>query len=161
MDPLILRPAIAADAREIVRLIRALAAAGERRKPMIAPVTEASVVADGFGPQPCFEAILAVRGEAAVGLAQFYPIYAAWRGERAVSVANLYVDPDERRGGLGRRLLREVARRAVALGARRLELQVEADNPARAFYARVGFSLLTDIRCRMEGDAIERLAEEP
>ena len=53
-----------------------------------------------------------------------------------------------------------MARRAVALGAKSLELQVEADNPARAFYARVGFSLLTNIRCRMDGDAIRRLAEE-
>lgn len=160
MDPLILRPAIAADSGEIVRLIRALAAAGERRSPMIAPVTEASVIADGFGPAPCFEAILAFRGNVAVGLAQFYPIYAAWRGERAVSIANLYVATDERRTGLGRRLVSAVARRALAMGAKRLELQVEADNPARAFYRRIGFDLLTDIRCRMDAGGIERLAAD-
>lgn len=160
MDPLILRPAILTDAPEIVRLIRALAAAGERRAPMIAPVTEASVIADGFGPQPCFEAILAMRGSEAVGLVQFYPIYAAWRGERAVSIANLYVAHGERRTGLGRRLVSAVARRALEMGARRLELQVEADNPAQAFYRRVGFDLLTDIRCRMDADGIARLAAD-
>lgn len=158
MAPLILRAAIPADAGEIVRLIRALAAAGERQAPMIAPVTEASVIADGFGPAPCFAAILAFRGGRAVGLAQFHPIYATWRGERAVSVANLYVDPDERHGGLGRRLLQAVARQAIALGVKRLELQVEVDNPARAFYRKIGFDLLTDIRCRMDADGIERLA---
>lgn len=159
MDALTIRLAIPSDAKEIVRLIRALAASGDRTAPMIAPVTEASVIADGFGASPCFEVILAVRGDVAVGLAQLYPIYAAWRGERAVSIANLYVAPDERGGGLGRRLIRLVAQRAVALGAKRLELKVEAENPARGFYARVGFSLLTDIRCRMDAVAMRQVAE--
>ena len=84
MDPLILRPAIAADAGKIVRLIRALAAAGERRSPMIAPVTEASVIADGFGAAPCFEAILAVRGEVGSGVG----CSGKWPGGRSPSGPN-------------------------------------------------------------------------
>jgi ribosomal protein S18 acetylase RimI-like enzyme len=161
MDVLSIRPAIPADAAEIVRLIRALAAAGERARPMIAPVTEASVIADGFGPAPAFEAILGVRGGIAVGLVQFCPTYAAWIGARTVTISNLYVAPDERRSGLGRLLVQAVARRAKAVGAARIELMVEADNPAQDFYARIGFTLMTDIRCRMEAEAIRSLAEEP
>jgi GNAT superfamily N-acetyltransferase len=160
MDAVEIREATKADAAEIVRMIRALAAASYRRRPMIAPVTEASVIADGFGSAPCFTALLAWRGSEAVGLAQYCSLYAAWRGEKGVAIANLYVAPDERRGGLGRRLVASVAGRALAAGARRLELQVEAENPARDFYRAVGFALLTDIRCRMEVDQIGRLAAE-
>lgn len=160
MEPLVIRPAIPADAPEIVRLIRALAAAGERPAPVIAPVTEASVLADGFGPSPAFEVILACRGDIAVGFAQFYPTYAAWIGERTVTIANLYVAPDERRGGLARLLVREVARAALARGAMRLELFVEVTNPARAFYTRLGFTEMTDIRCRLEAGGMRAIAEE-
>lgn len=160
MEPLVIRPAIPADAPEIVRLIRALAAAGERPAPLIAPVAEASVLADGFGAPPAFEAILACRGDVAVGFAQYYPTYAAWIGERTVTIANLYVAPDERRDGLARALMRQVVKRALAVGAKRLELMVEVANPARDFYTRLGFAEMTDIRCRMEIGGMKKLAEE-
>jgi ribosomal protein S18 acetylase RimI-like enzyme len=160
MDAPTIRPAMPSDASEIVRLIRALAAAADRPRPWIAPVSEASVVADGFGTSPAFEAILAFRGNEAVGLSQSYPAYAAWLGERTLVIANLYVAPDERQGGLGRKLIQAAARRALETGAKRLELFVEVDNPARAFYGRLGFAEMTDIRCRMEVDAMRKLAEE-
>jgi ribosomal protein S18 acetylase RimI-like enzyme len=48
--------------------------------------------------------------------------------------------PEQRRRGLAEAVLRELARFALARGAQRLYLQVEADNaPARALYARAGF----------------------
>ena len=159
MDEPEIRPAIPADVPEILRLIRALAAAGERPAPLAAPVTEASVLADGFGPSAAFEVILGCRGERVVGFAQFYPTYAAWIGQRTVTIANLYVEPDERRGGLARKLVASVAKRALAAGATRLELFVEATNPARAFYTRLGFVEMTDIRCRIEAGGMMKLAE--
>jgi len=160
MQEFVIRPAIPPDVPEIVRLIRALAAASDRARPWIAPVTEASVLADGFGPSPVFEAILAERGGIAVGFVQSYPSYAAWIGQRTMVVANLYVVPDERKTGLGRRLVQAAARRAIETGAKRIELFVEIENPARAFYGRLGFAEMTDIRCRMEADAMKKLAEE-
>lgn len=160
MSELVVRPAIPADVPEILRLIRALAAAGERPAPLIAPVTEASVLADGFGPDPAFEVLLACRGGRAVGFAQFYTAYAAWIGERTVTIANLYVEPDERRGGLAHKLVAAVAKSALAHRAWRLELFVEVTNPARAFYTRLGFAEMTDIRCRMEADGMAKLAEQ-
>lgn len=160
MSELSIRPAIPADVPEILRLIRALAAAGERPAPLIAPLTEASMLADGFGSDPAFEVLLACRGDRAVGFAQFYLSYAAWIGQRIVTIANLYVEPDERRGGLARKLVAAVAKQGLARRARRLELFVEVTNPARAFYARLGFAEMTDIRCRMEADGMTKLAKE-
>lgn len=160
MADLVLRPAIPADVPEILRLIRALAAASERPVPLVAPLTEASVLADGFGPSPAFEVLVACRGDRTVGFAQFYPTYAAWIGQRAVTIANLYVEPDERRFGLARKLVALVAEKALAWQATRLELFVEVANPARSFYERLGFTEMTDIRCRMEIGGMKKLAEE-
>jgi len=55
-------------------------------------------------------------------------------------ILTLAVDPAARRRGLGRELVREAARIAVARGAARLLLEVSAANqPARALYAGLGF----------------------
>ena len=49
--------------------------------------------------------------------------------------------PEQRRRGFADVLLGEIARFALARGATRLYLQVELENaPARALYARAGFS---------------------
>jgi ribosomal protein S18 acetylase RimI-like enzyme len=160
METLTIRPAIPSDVAEIVRLIRALAAAGDRARPWIAPVTEASVLADGFGASAAFAVILAHRGGVGVGFVRCYPSYAAWIGARTMVIANLYVAPEERQGGLGRQLVEAAARHATETRARRIELFVEVDNPARAFYGRLGFVEMTDIRCRMEADSIRKLAEK-
>lgn len=56
-------------------------------------------------------------------------------------ILTLAVRLDERRKGVGRRLIAHGARRAAALGAHRLLLEVAEDNaPARALYAASGFS---------------------
>jgi ribosomal protein S18 acetylase RimI-like enzyme len=154
-----IRPAVAADAPDIVRLIRALAT--EHGRSDYATVTEASIREHGFGERPKFEIWLVCRGEAAVSFAQFYPAYATWRGEPMMILANLYVDPTYRGGGLGRRLMSCVADRARALGCSRIELHVQLDNPkARRFYRGLGFRELDDLRLRIEGEAMARLVAD-
>ena len=54
----------------------------------------------------------------------------------------LAVDPEQRRGGLGRALMAEVETRLRALGCPKLNLQVRDDNVAAlAFYDRLGFQV--------------------
>jgi GNAT superfamily N-acetyltransferase len=61
-------------------------------------------------------------------------------------VRDLFVEPDSRRGGLGRALLAHLADEARSEGAHRLSLQTEADNErALSLYERAGFSPVTDI----------------
>ncbi len=55
-------------------------------------------------------------------------------------ILTLAVRPDARRSGLGSRLMRGAAGRAMSAGAERLLLEVAQDNTAaRALYARLGF----------------------
>jgi SAM-dependent methyltransferase/GNAT superfamily N-acetyltransferase len=62
------------------------------------------------------------------------------RDEELGLLARVGVAPDRRGHGLGTELLRQVLREARALGVRRLELNVYADNaPARRLYQAAGF----------------------
>ncbi len=55
-------------------------------------------------------------------------------------IAAMWVDPEYRRRGLARAMMRELASAAPDLGASRLHLQVWAHNaPALALYERIGF----------------------
>jgi ribosomal-protein-alanine N-acetyltransferase len=55
---------------------------------------------------------------------------------------NLAVDPDHRRQGVAKALLRHLRETLLCAGAKRLSLEVRASNqPARALYASLGFTL--------------------
>lgn len=156
-DPIAIRSANPHDASALVAMTRALAAyhgdAG------MASVTAEDYRRDGFGERPliwCWIAETAA-GEP-VGFVQLCQGYAAWRGSAILMVSNLYVDERLRGGGLGRRLLAVAARHTLEQGLPRLELHVAGRNPARDFYERVGFRILADLRCRIEGDELHRLA---
>lgn len=58
----------------------------------------------------------------------------------------LATDPRQQRSGIGSALLRSVLSDAAERGAGRLHLEVRADNPAAAFYARHGFAKVGERR---------------
>ena len=62
------------------------------------------------------------------------------RGASDADIQTIAVAPDARRRGLGRTLMQAQIAEAVARGARRLFLEVRADNPgAQALYENLGF----------------------
>jgi ribosomal protein S18 acetylase RimI-like enzyme len=64
----------------------------------------------------------------------------SWSDERALDVANVYVDPAHRRQGIGRAIVAELALFAAGRGLERLVLRVFAPNhEAAAFWRRLGF----------------------
>ena len=60
---------------------------------------------------------------------------------RVFRLHKLYVRPDFQGAGLGRKLIRAVEEGARALGASRLELNVNRANPALHFYERCGYRI--------------------
>ncbi|MBI1776048.1 MAG: GNAT family N-acetyltransferase [Proteobacteria bacterium] len=159
MAEILIRPAHAADADSVARLIAANA--GFHGKPEMAKLTPGSVRRDGFGAEPLFWAYLAENHTEPVGIAQFYFIYRGWTGSRAIYVSDLFVEEAARGQGIGRRLMAAVARRAKEAGCGGLSLGVRNDNPARHFYERLGMSVYADsVSCRLEGEALARLAAE-
>lgn len=73
------------------------------------------------------------------------------RGREEYVVIDIALLPALRGGGIGTKLLREVAAEADAQGAR-VTLHVERFNPARALYERLGFAVVADegVYLRME-----------
>jgi GNAT superfamily N-acetyltransferase len=74
---------------------------------------------------------------------------------------DLYVTPAKRGAGIGKALLRHVAKVAVEEGCPRFEWDVlEWNAPAIGFYQAMGAEMLVEWRImRVSGDALAKLAE--
>ncbi|MGB9803150.1 ribosomal protein S18-alanine N-acetyltransferase [Desulfofundulus sp.] len=78
--------------------------------------------------------IVVLAGEKVVGYAGM------WLVLDEAHVTNVAVHPDYRRRRIGRKLMQELMRRAVMLGARRMTLEVRTSNHvARRLYTSLGF----------------------
>src|SRR5579864_6847112 len=107
------RVATAEDPQAIVAMARALAAAVGDPPPNLTPE---ALIRNLSGPDPWGEVLVAVRGDRAVGYALVCRGFEAHTGQRRLWIADLFVDPEERTHGTGRRLMAAVARRALELG---------------------------------------------
>lgn len=78
---------------------------------------------------------IAMRGEAALGIAQLYPLFSSVSMTRVFILNDLYVLPEGRRHGVASALLRALEQHAVAVGASRITLLVARPNrSAQALY---------------------------
>ena len=116
----------------------------------------------GFGADPAFEALIAERDGAAVGLCLFFESFSSWDGRRGVYVQDIYVAEAARGLGLGRRLLAEAAAISRARGGSYLRLSVAAENDqAQAFYQRIGLAWSRSERIyQVRGDDFAALAQD-
>ncbi|WP_162956873.1 GNAT family N-acetyltransferase, partial [Pseudomonas aeruginosa] len=95
------------------------------------------------------------------GYAVYFYSYSTWLGRNGIYLEDLYVTPEYRGVGAGRRLLRELAREAVANDCGRLEWSVlDWNQPAIDFYRSIG-ALPQDewVRYRLDGEALRKMAE--
>ena len=150
-----LRPAAATDAPLVLALLRELADYEKLLDRF--HVTEETIRRDMLG-DPCSCDLGFVDGEAAGVVTSFWT-YKSFRARRGIFVEDLYVKPQFRGQGLGTRLLGALAERARAVDGF-LEWQVlDWNAPSIDFYKRLGAVLSPQwITCRLEGDALARLA---
>ncbi len=101
--------------------------------------TPANILRFGFGRDALFEVLIAEKERRPVGLCLYFFSFSSWLGEPGIYVQDLYVSPNERRSGLGWRLLRETARHGRRRDASHLRLSVDHQNiEASRFYERIG-----------------------
>ncbi|WP_394842722.1 GNAT family N-acetyltransferase [Pendulispora brunnea] len=165
MSDLSIRRAVAADAPLILEFVKDLAL--YEREPNAVIATVEDFLRDGFGDEPLFHVFIAdVRqneGETVkpAGFALYFYQYTTWRGRPVLYLEDLFVRPEFRGLGVGRVLLRELAREAVArkcAGVKWLVLDWNVD--AIAFYERLGARILKEWQTvRIDGDAMIALAE--
>ena len=114
-----------------------------------------------FGPSPQAEVILAYMGDAPAGFALFYNNYSTFRGRCGLHLEDLYVQPEWRGHGIGKRLLSHLARLTLKRGCNRLEWWVLGeDEKAIAFYEAIGASAKEEwLIYRLRGETLAALAE--
>ncbi len=155
MRKALIRPALIDDAETIARF----AVAWSREEGEPPPRFDAAICRrDGFGDKPCFTAWIAeVEGRVA-GYALHHRSYDTDRVVRAEWLSDLYVESWARNQGLGRRLVRWVARQAAADGASALHWTVLRRNTAaRRFYRRLAREDERLLHCQVEGEALRLL----
>lgn len=152
------RPATAADVPLILEFIRGLAE--YERLPHQCVATEARLAATLFGPQPAAEVLLAFQGTEPAGFALFFHNYSTFLARPGIYLEDLFVRPEHRGRGIGRVLLRELARLAVARDCGRLEWSVlDWNRDAIGFYHRLGAVAMDEWTVfRLTGDALDDLA---
>lgn len=105
-------------------------------------------IAEDVAGRPCGQA-MACRG------------YDLQHAMATMELLHLYVRPENRRDGLARMLIAEVANRAMDLGVRELTITTGVDNAvARRFFAAIGAREDRLARYLIEPDGIEWLAAE-
>jgi GNAT superfamily N-acetyltransferase len=157
--PFSIRPASPSDAEAIVGLIRELAQFEQLSHLVV--VTPDALRTHLFGPRPAAEAVVAERGGQTVGFALYFTNFSTFLGRPGLYLEDLYVQPAHRGQGLGRTLLRHLARLAVERGCGRFEWSVLDWNAhAIRFYERMGATVMPDWRiCRVTGPALQALGQ--
>jgi GNAT superfamily N-acetyltransferase len=160
LDRIALRPATPADVPTLLALIRGIA--DYERLSREVEATEALLREHGFGPRPVFEAILAEREGRAVGFALYFFSFSTFKARPTLYLEDLFVVPEERRGGIGSRLLTRLAQIAVERACGRMEWSVlDWNTPARDLYFKLGAKAMDEWTVfRMTPDAFGRLARE-
>jgi GNAT superfamily N-acetyltransferase len=155
---LAIRPATPADLPLIAALIRALAAyeklAHEVR------FDEAVLGQKLFGPRPYAEVLIGDVGGEPMGFALFFHNFSTFEGRPGIYLEDLFVVPEARGEGLGKALLAELARIAVARDCARLEWSVlDWNEPSIGFYKSLGARPMDEWTVmRVDGCALAALA---
>ena len=159
MDQFSIRPGRLGDEALILQLLLELAEYEKLLEKF--HITEAVIRRDYLGAQPLLNCDLAFEGDAPVGVATWYWKYSSFAAKRAIFLEDLFVRPKFRGKSYGKGLLRHLARRAVAAGAKNVEWSVlEWNKPSIDFYDSLGARPVSGwIVYGLEGDALKGLAE--
>jgi GNAT superfamily N-acetyltransferase len=114
-----------------------------------------------FAERPVAETIVARVGDETAAFALFFPSYSTFAGKSGIYLEDLYVRPQFRGRGVGKRLLLEVGRLAFERGCARYEWVVlDWNERALEFYRSCGAELHGDWRrMRVSGEALEKMAQ--
>jgi len=151
-----IREATVSDVPAILGLIRELA---EYEK-----LTHACVATEGllrehmFGKDRAAEALVAEVDGAVVGYAIWFKTFSTFLAKPGIYLEDLYVQPAHRKKGLGKGMLRELARTAVRRGYGRVEWSVlKWNTPSIGLYKSLGAVAMDEWDVmRLTGEPLEK-----
>ncbi len=154
-----IRPATEADVELILQFIRDLAE--YEREPESAVATSEDIIRDGFRGQPKFKVLIAEWDGTPAGFAFYFFNYSTWLGKPGLFLEDLFVKPEMRGKGIGKALLAELARIAMAENCYGVKWEVlDWNQPAIDFYEPLGAKLRKEwITVKLMGEELKKLAE--
>jgi GNAT superfamily N-acetyltransferase len=157
-DDLLIRPATQVDAALLVEFIRALADYEKLLDQVVA--TEESVLESLFGEKPAAEALIGEWEGEPAAFAVYFQNFSTFTGRAGLYLEDLFVKPEYRERGIGKLMLKHLAKIAVDRGCPRFEwIALDWNAPAIKFYEGLGAKQLTDKRYfRMSGEPLKQLA---
>jgi GNAT superfamily N-acetyltransferase len=159
-DRVTIRPATEQDVPTILGFIRALAEYEHLEHEVVA--TEDSLRRTLFGPRAYAEVVFACVGDEPLGFALFFHNYSTFLGKPGIYLEDLFVRPQARGRGLGKRLLTWLAQTTVARDCGRLEWAVlDWNEPSINFYKGLGAVHKHEWQIfRLTGEALTALADQ-
>ena len=157
-DTVTIRPASLEDVPLVLEFIRDLARY-ERLEHEVS-ASEAQLRAALFGDRRHAEVVFACDDGAPVGFALFFHNFSTFKGQPGIYLEDLFVRPEARGRGVGKRLLAYLARTAVDRHCARLEWAVlDWNEPSIGFYRSLGAVPMDEwTTFRLTGDALTLLA---
>src|SRR5579872_6025268 len=153
-----IRSATAADVPAVLGFIRDLAVYEHLEHEVIA--TEADVRVALFGARRHAEVVLGCLDGAPVGFALYFHNFSTFIGKPGIYLEDLYVRPEARGLGVGKRLFAWLARTALERGCARLDWAVlDWNAPSIRFYRSLGAVAQDEwTTYRLDGAALAQLA---
>lgn len=143
----------------ILSLVRALAAYEHMEDAVVATP---ALYEDWLFEKNTARVILAFNGDDAVGFALFFYNFSTWLGRGGIYLEDLFVKESHRGQGIGKHLLKTLAKIAVDEGCGRLEWAcLDWNAPSIAFYRAQGAVSMDEwTTYRLTGDALKTFAED-
>ena len=153
-----IRPATEADVETILQFIRDLAE--YEREPQAAIATREDIIRDGFRGTAKFRVLIAEWDAQPAGFAFYFFNYSTWLGKPGLFLEDLFVKPELRGKGIGKALLAELAKIALAENCYGMKWEVlDWNQPAIDFYESLDAKLRKEwITVRLSGEPLEKLA---
>jgi GNAT superfamily N-acetyltransferase len=115
-----------------------------------------------FGDKKFVEVLIAEVNKKAVGFALFFPNYSTFVGKRGIYLEDLFVEPEMRGKGIGKKLFLEIIKLAKERNCGRVEWSVlNWNQSAIDFYKKMGAIAMDEWTVyRLDSEKIEKLTSD-
>jgi len=153
-----IRKASPEDIPTILRLIKELSVFEKMEKEVFN--SEELLRENLFGNKQYAEALIAEVDRIPIGYVIYFFNYSTFLGHPGFYLEDMYVSPEYRGHGIGKKLLKYCAKIAKEHKCKRMEWIVLNWNPARKFYEQLGAKAMDEwVLYRLPGEALDKMAE--
>ena len=159
MPKILVRKAAIEDASLILGFIKELARFEKAEDEVIATVED--IENNLFSSSTTTEALICTSDNTPIGIAIYFLNFSTWLGKNGLYLEDLYVSPNHRGSGAGKRLLKHLAELAIENNYGRFEWSVlDWNEPAIKFYESIGAKAQDEwVGYRLEGESLSKFAK--